>query len=389
MNLHHKIGALLIGASTIAMCSTAMAQDAPVDEVVAVGIRQSLNNALLEKRESASLIEVILAEDIGKLPDQNIAEVLENVTGIQIVREAGVGTGVQIRGTDDNRLEINGVTTLGAGNGRTGINFEDISPAILSGLEVIKAPVAGTIEGAVGGTINLRTIRPLELDGTLASIKFQLEDSSLSDDGLQPRVQGAFGQKWEDGTGKGFGFVVAGSYTNSDNTEFRPRLDRDNATICTGDTPPPSCPEGADAFLGVQFLNQVQINQEFETLNLSGSVEARPTNDLRLFADVIFNQQERRQESSRAQFSNVSRLNGGSDVTNAASINFTDFETIDLGSIEGANGSQDLGSIQVVTAGTFSPLGPEFSEELTGDPDLDGRGAPFLRASSDTGARLT
>ena len=74
-----------------------MAQDSDPNEVIATGIRQSLENALIEKREADSLVEVILAEDIGKLPDQNLAEVLENITGIQITRTAGVGTGVQIR----------------------------------------------------------------------------------------------------------------------------------------------------------------------------------------------------------------------------------------------------------------------------------------------------
>ena len=80
--------------------------------VVVTGIRSSLRSALNERRNSDNLIEVIQAEDIGKLPDQNLAEVLENITGIQITREAGVGTAVQIRGTDENRTEINGVSTV-------------------------------------------------------------------------------------------------------------------------------------------------------------------------------------------------------------------------------------------------------------------------------------
>jgi len=159
---------LLLGGvslSIMAMSQTALAQDSGdgEDVVIATGIRQSLANAIVEKREADSLIEVIFAEDIGKLPDQNLAEVLENITGVQITREAGVGTGVQIRGTDENQIQINGVTTVGAGNARNGISFEDIDASIIAGLEVIKAPESSTIEGAVGGTVNLRTIRPLDL----------------------------------------------------------------------------------------------------------------------------------------------------------------------------------------------------------------------------------
>lgn len=88
---------------------------------------------------------------------------LENITGIQITREAGVGTGVQIRGTDANRTEINGVSTVGSGAGRSGIDFEDVSASIIAGLEVTKSPDAKTIEGSVGGTINLKQYVPCSL----------------------------------------------------------------------------------------------------------------------------------------------------------------------------------------------------------------------------------
>ena len=383
MKYQNAIFGLMMSASVVAMATTATAQTVD-DEVIVTGIRQSLENALNEKRNADSLVEVILAEDIGKLPDQNLAEVLENITGVQITREEGVGTGVQIRGTDDNRTEINGIATVGSGNGRGGISFEDIDSSIIAGVEVIKASQARTIEGAVGGTINLRTIRPLDLKDTLASFRVQAEDSSLSSDGLQPRFSGALGNKWENASGQELGVVLSGSYTQSNNTAFRPRLDRDNVTVCTGDNPSTVCPAGATHFLGIQFLNQVQRTQDFETLNFAGSVEARPTPDLKIFADFIYNDQERRLSGSRVQASNVSRLNGSGDraVIPGDNINFTDFETFDLGVVPGPDGDQDLGSILAVTAGTFSPLQEDAQVN-------DGRGAPFLRVGSDAGSRLT
>ena len=164
-----RFSALLMARTALAMTATpASAQsagepDAEEDVIVVSGIRGSLQSALSEKRSSDNLVEVIQAEDIGKLPDQNRAEVLENVTGVQITRQAGVGTAVQIRGTDANRTEINGVSTVGSGAGRSGISFEDIPASIIASVEVVKVPEAKTIEGSVGGTINLRTIRPLDL----------------------------------------------------------------------------------------------------------------------------------------------------------------------------------------------------------------------------------
>lgn len=377
-------GSLLLGASAsmmLTMAPSAFAQDSDDgDVVIATGIRASLENALVEKREADSLVEVIFAEDIGKLPDQNLAEVLENITGIQITRTEGVGTGVQIRGSGQNLIQFNGVTTVGSGNTRGGVNFTDVNPAIIAGLEVVKAPEAHHIEGAVGGTINLRTIRPLDLKGPLASVRIQGEDSSLTD-GISPRFSAAVGNNWENAKGQEFGFVASGSYTESENTAFRPRLDRDNLTDCTVADPSSNCPTGVDRFLGVQFLNQVQRTQEFTTLNLAGSLEFKPTQDLRLFADVVYNDQERLLSGSRVQASTVSRLNGSGDRANGGNSDFTAFETVNIGSAAGENGNQDFGNIAIVTQGTFTPLQAEFG--------ADGRGAPFLRVGSDAGSRLT
>ena len=145
-----------MSASLYAQEGVQDAQEPVLEEVIVTGIRASLASALDQKRDSKNLIEVIQAEDIGKLPDQNLAEVLENIPGVQITRTAGVGSGVQIRGTNANRTEINGVSTSGSGTGRTGIDFEDVSASIIAGIEVIKASEAKTIEGSVGGTINLK-----------------------------------------------------------------------------------------------------------------------------------------------------------------------------------------------------------------------------------------
>ena len=382
MNRQTITRAFLLSASLAAISTTSWAQSEPTDEVIAVGIRQSLENALVEKRQANSLIEVILAEDIGKLPDQNLAEVLENVTGIQITRTAGVGTGVQIRGTNDNRVEINGVNTVASGTGRGGTNFEDLAAGIIAGVEVIKAPEAKTIEGSIGGTINLRTIRPLDLDDTLASFRIQGEDSSFSAEGdITPRFSGAIGNKWENNSGQEIGFVLSGSYTEQDATSFRPRVDRDgslveniNADVIrnNGDGVPvledqPTQRPVAQNFdfLGIQFLNQETENFEFETINIAGSVEARPTQNLKLYADVIYTDQERRQDSTRVQ---------GSGVSSVLNFNLpTSFETVDFGSLDGV----DLGSIQAALTGTVQPnLGVD-------DDD------PNLRFNSDTGARVT
>jgi len=268
--------------------------------IVVTGIRGALQSALNEQRNADSLIEVIQAEDIGKLPDQNLAEVLENITGVQITRTAGVGTGVQIRGTNDNRTEINGVGTVGSGSGRGGINFEDVNAAIIGSVEVIKAPEAATIEGSVGGTVNLRTIRPLDIVDRIATVRVQGEYAELSDS-VSPRFSASFGDNWDTGAGE-IGIVLAASYSEQEATSFRPRVDRDNvvpagAAVDANGNPGPDFP-----FLGIQFLNQELENFEYETINFAGSLEWAPNDNLTLFFDTIINDQERRQDSSRTGF---------------------------------------------------------------------------------------
>jgi TonB-dependent receptor len=367
------VATAIMSVSGMAYCNIAYAQEAEKDtekdvEVIQVsGIRASLSSALQEKRSSDNLIEVIQAQDIGKLPDQNLAEVLENVTGIQITREAGVGSSVQIRGTDENRIEINGVTTIGSGSGRGGISFEDLSSSIISSVEVIKAPEASTIEGSVGGTINLRTIRPLALDDTLISVRVQGEDSDLStDSGLSPRLSGSFGDNWDTDNGK-FGAVVSLSYIEQDVTAFRPRVDRDGLV-----TPDQNIPAAEEfPFLRIQFFDQDLDNFEFETFNFAGTFEWAPNDNTKFYFDAIYNDQERRQESSRVQ------LSGVSDGTVIANTDNQTFETINLGTLNGADGRRNLGIIQAVTSGILFP------NQI--NPDFD----PNLRTSSNTGARLT
>lgn len=371
-----KITLAVLSASALNMAAPVLAQDAAADvEVIEVsGIRSSLTNALAEKRSSTNLVEIIEAEDIGKLPDQNLAEVLENITGIQITRTAGVGTGVQIRGSNSNNVLINGVQTVGAGTGRGGISFEDVSASIIAGLEVTKASEAKTIEGSVGGTVNLRTIRPLELDDRLINVRVQGEDSSLTTDGIMPRVSAAFGDNWDTDSGK-FGFVFSGSVTQQEASSFRPRVDRDGSLVenCdavvvrSGNTEDVSArPVCQDFdFLGIQFLNQEYENFEYETTNISTTFEFAPTDNTKFFLDVVLTDQERRQDSTRVQ---------GSGVSSVLNQNLpTQFETVNYGSLDGVN----LGSIQAAVRGTIEP-------DLAKDDD-----DPNLRFSSDTGARLT
>ncbi len=363
---------LLAGTAIVGVGGSAAAQDVPVatdaqdaQEVIVTGIRSSLQSALQEKREANNLVEVIQAEDIGKLPDQNLAEVLENVTGVQITRNAGVGNAVQIRGTDANRIEINGVSTVSSGADRSGISFEDLPAALISSVEVVKVPEARTIEGSVGGTINLRTIRPLSLRDPLIAGRAQIERSDLTRTTL-PRLSATLGNRWVTGLGE-IGVVVSGSYARQDVASFSPRVDRD-AIVLPGSGPSAQ----SFPFLRIQFFDQELVNYEYETKNLTGAAEWKPADNLRLYVDATFNDQQRAQESTRVQISGTASTSVVNSTRNTA------FETVNLGTLDGPGGRIDLGTVQAALTGNLG-----VGTEANGTID------PNLRTSSNTGARLT
>lgn len=169
----------LASASMIAMAcgvaSGACAQDAgkagvtTVDEVIVTGVRASLASAVKLKRDADQVMDVVAAEDIGKLPDANVAESLQRVPGVQIDRNFGEGAQVSIRGLSNVRVELNGRSNLGISVGATGADpsgrstgLEQQSSTLFSKLAVYKSPTADQIEGGLGGFISMSTPRPFD-----------------------------------------------------------------------------------------------------------------------------------------------------------------------------------------------------------------------------------
>jgi len=148
-----------------------------LQEIVVTGYRQSLQTALDAKRNSNLSIESVAAEDIGKMPDNNVAESLQRLPGIQIDRSGnnGQGSSVLIDGLRQNLTTLNGDVFLtgkefyvsgeasggGAGGNSQYGSLETIPSQLVSGIDVIKNPSAAITEGGLGGTINLKTADPL------------------------------------------------------------------------------------------------------------------------------------------------------------------------------------------------------------------------------------
>ncbi len=137
--------------------------------IVVVGVRQSIESAIGDKRDATEIKDVINAEDIGQLANDNISEALQRITGVQVNRgNDGEGRQVQVRGLSENNVTINGALASGTGdvdlsNGNDrSVNFQDLPAELFAGVEILKALTADQIEGTLGGTINLQTRAPLK-----------------------------------------------------------------------------------------------------------------------------------------------------------------------------------------------------------------------------------
>ncbi|GAB6043424.1 TonB-dependent receptor [Endothiovibrio diazotrophicus] len=145
------------------------------------GIRPSLASAQRRKREAAGVVDAIVAEEIGKLPDRSIGEALSRVTGVQIARDRGEGGTVAVRGLTQLEATLNGREIFTAGWGRN-LDFNDLPAELVAGIDVHKSVSAERIEGGIGGTIDLRTYRPFDFAGRRLAVTAGAIHGDLADE---------------------------------------------------------------------------------------------------------------------------------------------------------------------------------------------------------------
>jgi iron complex outermembrane receptor protein len=183
-------------------------------EVIEVsGIRGSLNKALNIKRQSMNLVDAIVAEDIGKFPDNNVVEALQRVSGVQVTdRGAGEVSSVSIRGLTDVTTTVNGRTIFTA-SGRS-VALADIPASLLSGVDVYKTRSAELIESGIAGQIDIHTQRPFDFEGSKVVIAARGIYQELADK-VDPNVSALLSNRWELDGGKEFGALLSASFART------------------------------------------------------------------------------------------------------------------------------------------------------------------------------
>ncbi len=287
---------LLMGVAAVGLISggaQAQEPDGPDEEsrqetVVITGIRQSLQEAADIKRAAPQVLDVITSEDVGKLPDSNVAEALQRVTGVQITRVFGEGQAVSIRGLQEVRVEVDGRTLLGFSarlsppeNDQLGRSsgLDSVPSSLFGRLEVRKSPLASDAEGGLSGSVNLVTPKPLSLPADTFRLRATGTYSEVSEE-FEPGITGLYSTRlFDDRVG------IMLSAEKQDRTSTVQAFERNNflnRNFTAG---------------GVTTVRQTPVLLQYENfvvdrsrLGLNGAVQLALTPEFTLTADALYSE---------------------------------------------------------------------------------------------------
>jgi TonB-dependent receptor len=201
------MSALRTGASAFALflsVGSALGQAAaPAQDIetvnVTTGAIAAVAGALDVKKEATQIIDSIVAEDIGKLPDTTVVESLQHVTGVAIVRNAIEPSVVLIRGLPDVQTLLNG-REIFTSTGRA-ISLPDLPSELLSQVDVHKASSATDLEGGIAGLIDVHLHRPFDFKGFVFAASAQATNQSLAGH-IDPQVSFLASDRWSTNVGE-------------------------------------------------------------------------------------------------------------------------------------------------------------------------------------------
>ena len=280
---------------------------AQLEEVVVTGIRASLQNAEQLKKNSDTIQDSIVAEDIGKLPDVTAVEALQRITGVQIGRDLGEGggtvtiggsavnSGIEIRGLPQVETTLNGREVFSSTGSRV-LNFEDIPSSLLAGIDVYKDPTADLLEGGIGGTVDLRTHKPFDFQG----LEFDASAAAQYGDMVgttKPEFTLLTSDRWETDLGE-VGALLSFGYQDR---SYREDVDSEGALLTNKTVVP-----GQTTYLPNGALDYM-VNGDRQRTGLDGVFQWRPSDDLETYAEI--SSEELRSYQSQYEFLSYGNAN--------------------------------------------------------------------------------
>jgi len=355
---------MALGATAIS--PEAVAQDDEVmEEIVTTGIRGSLTRSMDVKRAATGVVDAISAEDIGKFPDQNLAESLQRITGVSIDRARGEGSSVTVRGfgPEYNLVTVNGRQMPTHRGDSRSFDFADLASEGVAGVEVYKTGRADVPSGGIGSSINIKTPKPLDGEATLSlAAKSVFDRSSRTGNEITPEFSGIYLDQFADDT---VGIAIVASHQNRNSGENASIIDgwfiRPGNDILPDGTPSARLPTnadqvnrptGANEFYSLPRNVEYRIS-EFETdrTNAQLVLQWAPTDSITATVDYIRAEfeLERRYNDTGAWFYNVDAGSQASEWTDgpyATPITYTETNDLranrDFAMSTGQDGSKNL-----------------------------------------------
>lgn len=299
----------LVGASAFVLASPAIAQitapssGVPQDElptpadptgvpadIVVLGTRGSDRSAQDTKRTSDQIVDSVVAEDIGALPDFNVAEALQRVPGIALDRNefTGEGSGVSVRGLNQITTSLAG-RSIFSGVGRS-LNLGEVPAGLVGRVDVYKSPQADQIEAGLGGTVDVKLRSPADLKKLTASLTARGIYRRLSDS-VNPSFSGLIGNNWNVGDGR-LGILISGIYDRrdfrTDRLAIDPFADRRNLVDRSGDGRTNNNNPADSIYVPTTLTTRYSLG-EFERWALGGRLQYKSDKGYEFYVDGIYN----------------------------------------------------------------------------------------------------
>jgi len=205
---------LLSTALALAVCTPTfvsaqeIAGASTLDTIQVTGVRSSLQKSQIIKQDFIGTVDAVSAEDVGKFPDQNVADALQRVPGVSVDRSGGESRFITVRGfgPEFNTVTLNGRTMATDVPGRE-FSFDILPSELISAAEVQKTSTADAPEGSIGATVNIRTQRPLDNPGLHVAAAVAGTYDSTSER-TKPKISGLISTTNADGSMGGLLSVV-------------------------------------------------------------------------------------------------------------------------------------------------------------------------------------
>lgn len=181
-------------------------------DIVVTGVRASIEGALKVRRTSVQIVDSVVAEDVGKLPDNNVIEALQRVTGIQVTnRTGGEASAISIRGLTDALTTLNG-RNIFTSDGQS-FALQDLSSNLIRQVDVYKTRAADQLETGLAGQIDVQTRRPFDFKDFAISAQVRGIYNQQANS-YNPNVSALISKRWTTDIGE-IGVLVNGSYSRT------------------------------------------------------------------------------------------------------------------------------------------------------------------------------